>query len=208
MKDPPVPPPRKLKNIRQLVRCSGKSLRNAVHLEHSAKHAGTVDQNHNAEKNKIVEHNAVFRPAPHRQSFRPQPPRLPETKVHWLSSSPWSASHTFYFEKCRNIYPSNIHIIPDARFSSVLSIYSVLNQKGRLFAAHLHHIDTAVRRHTSMPKMFCVLINILQKRPHRTAMGGNEDRFVLKLWGIHKLLPEIPVRARMSLIFSPFSGRA
>ena len=71
-------------------------------------------------------------------------------------------------------------------------INPVFFQKGRPSVCHFHYVDAAVWRRASVPEIFLVSVHILKQGSYRTAVGCDEDRFVLKVRITGLFLPELP----------------
>ena len=103
------------------------------------------------------------------------------------------------------------HLFHTARGIISYFIFSGVNliflQESGLTILHFYQVNAAVRRHTSMPEMFRILVQVLEKSPHCTSMGRHQNRFVCqrRIWGFSS--QNSLVRSRTSWIFSPFSGR-
>lgn len=74
------------------------------------------------------------------------------------------------------------HLFHTARGIISYFIFSGVNliflQKSGLAILHFYQVNAAVRRHTSMPEMFRILVQVLEKSPHCTSMGRHQNRFV------------------------------
>lgn len=74
------------------------------------------------------------------------------------------------------------HLFHTARGIISYFIFSGVNliflQESGLTILHFYQVNAAVRRHTSMPEMFRILVQVLEKSPHCTSMGRHQNRLV------------------------------
>ena len=74
------------------------------------------------------------------------------------------------------------HLFHTARGIISYFIFSGVNliflQESGLTILHFYQVNAAVRRHTSMPEMLRILVQVLEKSPHCTSMGRHQNRFV------------------------------